>query len=481
MKSTKVLLINSYYRRELSGIRKDVSSSHSPPLGLGYVGTYLRDSGCEVEILDPIPQGLSVEDILVKADSADYVGLSCYTDIRFQCFELAEKIKGRKAESVVIVGGPHAFYLDEAIMRYCTSVDIIIRGEGEETAREVVSGIPLAGIRGITYRQDGKIIRNPDRPFFGNIDDLSIDYSLMPDLSFYGGDIEAPMDTRRLKTAYLIESRGCPFQCSYCANDHWKRTWRATSAVKIVDKMQQLVERFGVQYFRFYDDLFTLDRGRVLAFCEELKNRNLGVNFRVLIRAGTDRKILEALKEAGCESVGFGIESGSDRMLRRVRKGTTRKQILDTFKACKEVGLWTVGSFIVSLPDETLEDFQETLSLTRYPDTFMVNTLMIFPYTPFYNELKGRGEIDDDVWFDRSFPNRIFYTKETFPSASFTLKELEWFMIYAFYYSYIRNPLALFRNHGFTGGLLRYVKALLDIPLKGKIDALYNRFIAGRY
>ena len=468
-------MINSYFRQETSELG-EVSSSHSPPLGLGYVGTYIKDhSDCEVEIVDPVPQRLTVEDVLKKASRADYVGLSCYTDIRFQCFELAERIKERSPDCVVIVGGPHVYYLDEAIMRHYPVIDILVRGEGEKTALEIVKGLPLSEIKGITYKIDGRVARNPDRPFFENIDDLYIDYSLLPDMSLYEADIEAPIDFKKLKTAYLIESRGCPFKCSYCANDHWKRTWRATSGAAIVDKMERLMKNYGVEYFRFYDDLFTMNKKRVLEFCEEIKRRGLKVNFRVLVRAGTDREILKALKEAGCESVGFGIESGSDAILRRINKGITRQQIIETVRICKDLGLWVVGSFIISLPDETEKDFRESLSLMKYPDVYMVNVLMIYPYTPFYNELKAKGEIDDEIWFEKKFPNRIFYTKDNFSSASFSNGELEWLKVYCAYYGFIHNPKALFRKHGFGGGVLRFALALFDIPLRGRIYALYGR------
>ncbi|TAN43409.1 MAG: radical SAM protein [Nitrospirae bacterium] len=476
----KVLLINGYFRQERSEIGKNVSSSHSPPLGIGYIGTYLRDhAGCTVELLDPVPQGLNVDTILRKVSGSDIVGISCYTDIRFQCLDLARMVKTHKPSCLVVVGGPHVYHLDQLFLEQSDYIDIIVRGEGEETMCEIVSDRPFPDISGITYKAGGKIARNPDRPFFQDIEALYIDYSLMPDVTLYGGDIEAPIDLKALRTAYLIESRGCAFKCSYCANDHWRRTWRATSAKKIVDKMEALVSDFGIEYFRFYDDLFTLNKPRVIEFCDEIKRRGLKINFRVLIRAGTDIEILKALKSAGCESVGFGIESGSDRVLQRIHKGITRSQILETLKACRETGLWSVASFIVSLPDETYDDFKDTLSLVGYPDTFMVNALMLFPYTPFYNELKANGEISDDIWFDRKYPNRVFYTKEHFPSASFYSDEIRWLMICLLYYSHIRNPIALLKSHGIFGGTLRFIKALLDIPFKGRLDRLYHRLLSG--
>ena len=99
---------------------------------------------------------------------------------------------------------------------------------------------------------------------------------------------------------------------------------------------------------------------------------------------------------------------------------------------------------------------------------------MLFPYTPFYNELKAAGEIRDDIWFDPDTPNRIYYTREMFQSANFDGPELKWMMVYSNYISHLTNPSAMFRKHGLLGGILRYVKAVLDIPLRGRLDAAYN-------
>lgn len=473
----KLLLINPYFGQGESA--ETEGAVHSPPLGLGFIGTYVRDhTDCEVEIIDPIPQGLSEEAVLDKVRKADIAGLTCYTDTRFYCFDFAEKIKETNPACKLIIGGPHVYSLDRLILKHYPFIDALVRGEGEETMVELINAKAYKDIRGITWKDSGgDIIRNPDRGFIKDIDSLYVDYALLPDMSLYKPDIEAPIDLRRLKTAYMIESRGCPFQCTYCANEHWERTWRAVSPGKIVERMEHLVKTYDIEYFRFYDDLFTANKKRVLEFCYALKEKKLNIKFRILVRVNTSKEVLEALKEAGCESVGFGIESGSDKILKRIQKGITRQQIIDTIKVCKDLHLWVVGSFIVSLPDETKEEFKETLELTTLPDTFQTNILHLFPATTIYGELKARKEIDDEVWFDRNrYGGLVFYCKDNFPSANFSLDEAKWLALYTRYYQFIHKPSKVIKQHGILLGLAIVLMAIADIPLKGRLFNFAYRY-----
>ena len=146
-----------------------------------------------------------------------------------------------------------------------------------------------------------------------------------------------------------------------------------------------------------------------------------------------------------------------------------RKQIIDTIKLCRKLKLWVVGAFIISLPDETQEDYKETLSLVPLLDTFQTNIQIIFPYTPFYFELKEQGEIDDEIWFKKSFEGRLLYTKENFKSAKFGQKELEWMALHTQYYHFLHRPEKAIEKYGKIFGPLIILTAVLDTPLKGKL------------
>ncbi len=293
----KLLLINPYFGQGEN--QETEGATHSPPLGLGFVGTYIRDNtDWEVEIVDPVPQRLTEKQVLKKVKSADIVGLTSFADTRFYCFEFAAKVRKQNKNCLLIVGGPYTFVMDDLIMKHYPFIDILVRGEGEETLLEIVNGKKREEILGITYKKGKKIVRNPIRPLAPNIDKYYIDYSLLPPLDAYGKDIEAPAEFRKLKTISTIASRGCPFQCAYCANVHWERKWRATSPEELVRRIKGWVDEFGVEYIRFYDDLFTANKTWVLQVCKLLKKNKVNVKFRVLVRAGTPSEVLKALADA---------------------------------------------------------------------------------------------------------------------------------------------------------------------------------------
>jgi radical SAM superfamily enzyme YgiQ (UPF0313 family) len=480
----KLLLINAYFGGE--GSSETDAMTFCPPLGLGYIGTYVRDNTtCEVEIVDPVPQKFSKEDVLRKAATADIVGLSCYTDVRFDCFDFAQAVKRVNPDCKLVVGGPHVFFLDQLILEHYSFVDVVVRGEGEETMKELVSGKPYENIEGITWRDsNNKIVRNSDRELIRNLDDIYVDYSLLPDSSLYAGDIELPTAMRKLRTVYMIESRGCPSRCIYCANDHWKRRFRTVSPERTVEKMEHLVKTQGIELFRFCDDLFTASKKRVFAFCNALKEKKLNVKFKIEVRADTAKEVLEALREVGCVSVSIGIESGSDKMLKRIEKGITRKQIIDVIELCRQLEMWVQGYVMVAIPGETMSDFRKTLKVSKLPDILGENIFRVLPGTPFYKELRLDGKIDDGIWFDQNrYKGMIFYWKENFADAPFSKKKAQWLALYAKYYHFLHRPIKLIKHHGFFVGLSMLMVALLDIPLKGylyriafKYKHIYRKF-----
>jgi radical SAM superfamily enzyme YgiQ (UPF0313 family) len=203
-----------------------------------------------------------------------------------------------------------------------------------------------------------------------------------------------------------------------------------------------------------------VDENRTLKFCDLLERSGLRIHFRIDIRAGASVKALRRLREVGCEVVGFGVESGSDRILQRIQKGTTRRGILSTIRTCKELGYWTIGFFMISLPEETLQDIQQTFALFEFFDQLNVQISKIHPNTRLYNELKQRGEISDEVWFDPSFGlhseygNEVYYCKDFFPSAAFSMDQLRLMSELGTYRYQSVNPLRAVQRRGLARGLL---------------------------
>jgi len=453
----KLLLINSY----LGG-----DAWHYPPLELGLLGTFVRDrSNCEVEIIDPLPQNMNMKRILKKAESSDIVGLNCFTERRVACFSLAKRIKEVNPDCKLVLGGPHATTLSEEILRHYPFVDVIVRGEGEECLLDIVKGKPFKKITGLTWKKGKKIIKNSPRPFIKNLDDVYIDYSLLPSMKNYIIDYAAPNVSKNVNYIYILASRGCPYSCKFCGGPRfWKHTWRAPGPEALVKRMEQLVEEYGVEYFRFGDGNFTANPDWVLKFCKELQKADLNVNFRLDARVNTSKHILQEMKKSGCVGITFGIESFSDGILRKINKFTTRKLIIKTLKISRELNLWTRGTFILLWPGETIENFiKNTLRLTKLVDDFESHILHILPGTELYNELKMRGEINDEVWFNPKTGRRLNYCKEFFPSANYSLEELEKLFWYSNNYHVLRRPDVAMKKYGFVRGSFLITASLINM------------------
>lgn len=408
-------------------------------LGLGFLATYIKDrTDCKVEVIEPILQGLTESQVLDKVRGSDILGLVCYTESRFQCFDFAKRAKMINPSCRIIVGGPHVNTLDREILNHYPWVDVVVRSEGEQTLLEIVKGKSLEEIRGISFRRDGTPIRNPDRELIKDIDRLDLDYSLYHPWIGTWKDYEVPPHLKNTRHLPIIASRGCPFRCTFCAAPkQWGGISRAIEPERLVKWLRYLVNRYNVGYSRFYDSLFTGNKERILEFCNLLEKEDLNITFRIDIRAGEDRYVLKRLKKVGCEVVGFGAESGSDRVLKRIDKGIKRKVTEDTIKICRELGFWLIGFFMVSLPDERMPDIRKTFELFKYFDVLNVQFFKVYPNTTSYDELKLRREIDDRGWFNQSYGfdtdwgSQAFYCKEIFPSSNFYHEEVNLIMSYS--------------------------------------------------
>jgi magnesium-protoporphyrin IX monomethyl ester (oxidative) cyclase len=468
----ELLLINPFFKERGGRFGYQISV---PPLSLCFIGTYVKEhSDCEVEIVDPIPQRLSTDQVLKKVEEADFVGLICYTYNRHQCFDFAKKVKETNPYCKLIVGGAHVIDLDEKILQYYPFIDVVCRGEGEETVLEIVKGKPYSGILGITWSNNGEIIKNPDRPFMANIDSFYCDFSLLPDFDRYRPDIDVPKEIRSLRTAHIVASRGCPFNCTFCGSSRWKRKYRSTSPNKLVERIKDLVNAYGIEYIQFHDDLLTLNREYILKFCRLLKDNKLDIKFRLLTRGDVvSKEIFKALKEAGCVAVGIGVESGSDKVLHRLNKNITIEKVLRAIEILDDLDFWKIGFFMISLPEEKEEDYVKSLEVSKYFEVAHYNPLVVFPGTPLYAELKQKGEIADDLWFDPMSPMELYYCRENFPSAEFNIQEIDRLVKYADYYHTFNYPKALIDKYGLVKGSLALLKSAMDKLSQGKVSETY--------
>ena len=436
---------------------------HYPPLELGFLATYIRDNtkNTEIEIIDPIPQKLNVSEVISRTKNSEIVGITCYTERRFECFELAEKIKSVNPDCNLILGGPHATFLDLPIMEHYPFVDIIVRGEGENALLEIVEEKELKKISSITWRNKNKIIQNPSKTLQHNIDDFYIDYSLLPSPEKYVIDYALPYKYKNLRHIYISATRGCPYACKFCGSSNlWKRIWRAPSPELLVKRMEDIIGTYNIEYFRFSDAFFTASEAWILKFLQILKKEKLNTYFGIDSGINVSEKVLKELSETGCLRITFGIESGSDKILKKINKPIRKENIIKTIKKSKKLGMWTRGDFIFGWSGETKEDIKETFPIINLLDDTELNILEIFPGTPLYEDLKAKGEIDDNFWFDKhsnSFsdilPHIPHYCKEHFRSADYSIEELKNTLKKASISHTLHMPTFIFKKYGISNGL----------------------------
>ena len=266
-------------------------------------------------------------------------------------------------DALVAVGGPHATFMDREILEQEAAVDVVVRGEGEQTLLEIAQNVAdsksLKKVDGITIRRDGQIVRNSDRTFIHNLDELpypAYEYFQLNKYRLFG-KLFLP----------IITSRGCPYQCSFCTTSRiLGNEYRARSPKNIVDEMEFLKNTYGADAFTFYDDTLTLDKNRIFRICEGIKTKKINLPWDCQTRVDqVSKEILIKMHETKCQQVFFGVESGCQEVLDAVKKRTTVEQNAKAISLAKEVGLFVAISVIIGYPGENREMLEQTLDFIR--------------------------------------------------------------------------------------------------------------------
>ncbi len=392
------------------------------PLGIACLASYLRERKISVGVIDAPINGFDLAKTAetALASGAKIIGVSCLTENRYSALKTLEEIKKRNPDIIAVIGGLHATFSDKLILDNYEFVDVVVRGEGEETLYELVKAVKnkkgFDKILGISFRKNKQIIINSPRPFMDNIEKLPVPaYDLFPMKKY-----PLPPDVRMKvnQTSLVTTSRGCPMGCKFCETTHaWGRKVRSTSAKKLFGEVKYLYDKFGVDYIRFADDLFTLKKEKVIEFCRLLIKSKLPIGFRIQARVDTiDEEMLNALKKAGCDLIEYGAESGSNKVLRAVGKNITVEKIKKTVKLTRKAGIELKYFLIVGSLEEGPNETWETFMLIKEtkPDWVGVNALTIYPGTEVYNIAKKQGLINDKLWLHYINPqtgNAPLYTK----------------------------------------------------------------------
>ena len=423
------------------------STGHLPfaLLGLGYLAAILEKNQYEVDVIDCQVLKLSADGFRseIAKRNPSIVGITSTTLTYKSGLQMAKIAKEVHPNCITIMGGPHVTFWDDKALQECPELDVIVRREGEitllELAQRVEAGKSFDGVLGITYRKNGQIVRTSDRPYIEDLDSLPF-----PARHLW------PMERLREyeDVLYLAASRGCTFWCEFCATVRMHgRKFRMRSPKNIVDELEFLNKTYGVSKFTFCDDAFTVDQARTEALCREIINRKLKIQWNCGTRVDMiTKELLAKMKEAGCISVWFGVESGSQHVLDAMKKGISTEQTIKVLGWVRELGLKPVPNVILGFPGETKKTAWETIKFVEKisPDAMgFYNIATPFPGTPLYDLVKEKGwlKVTDFDKYDTATP--------IFETPWLSMKDLRNLRLQAFHHFYLRPAYFLDKQRRF--------------------------------
>lgn len=379
--------------------------SRFTPLGLGTIAAHLRSAGFDATIVNLSSWSWPRVARWLEAARGDIVGVSAFTFNRHEAMRVAALARAANPQALVVAGGPHATHLPEPLLRAYPAVDLVVRGEGEETlldlARRAAAGTPLRGaaaaatlaaIPGITWRDGTRLVANADRPVIMELDRLPHPAA---DPAIVGIEADSQFE-------FIITSRGCPAACTFCSSpEFWGRGLRFRSAAHMLDEVRLLRERHGVVYVSVRDDTFTVNKRRVIDFCRGLIDAKIDLLWDCQSRVNiVDEERLVWMRRAGCTHIQYGVESGSPRMLERLNKGIRLEEIRAAAALTRRVGLGLSIYLITGIDSENDDDLDSTLRLVEEirPHDGLVSPLTVYPGTGLYEEAKRKFGLGDDYW-----------------------------------------------------------------------------------
>jgi len=385
-----LLLINPPSRGSYGFLEK--ARDCCPPLGLGYIAAYAEDKGHTVEIYDMDVEPVTLGDIqerLARSRPA-VVGLTTTTPTMAPVIEIAALVKRHAPETLLIAGGAHVSVLPEESLRR-SEIDIVVRGEGEVTTEEILSRRDRPGeteaTTGISFRRGGHVIHNPDRELFQPLDALPFPARHLLPMDRYRTNNYLEAYGNRFTS--IMASRGCPYHCKFCGHDTiFKHLLRKRNPVRVVDEIDEVRGRYGVDVFMFDDSTFTVNPDLVEGICREVLARRLKIKWGCMGRANlADERLYRIMKQAGCVLIFYGVESGDPDILKWLRKEITPDMVRRAVKVVKAVGIPVNTSFILGLPGETKETIERTIRfvLELDPDYATFSLATPYPGTEFHD------------------------------------------------------------------------------------------------
>lgn len=496
-----ITLINHQGLKVLKGIQLQ---SPSPSIGLAYIGAYLKENGFDYTAVDacglamekirPYPklknvyvQGLSTSEIVERIPRETTIfGFTClFSHCWPLVLETAEAVRAEFPEAIIVLGGEHGTAIPEACLR-TGSVDIVVLGEGEETFLELVQRIKAGqdwrAIRGIAYLEDQTFRRNPARNRITDVDQFPY-----PDWDSWC--IESYIEHGQVtgvnlgRAMPILGSRGCPYDCTFCSNEGmWTRRYLMRGAKGLADEMETFKNKYQVSGFTFMDLTFIVNRNKVKAFAQELIDRNLGISYQ--LPAGTrceafDEELAFLLDRSGLRNFAFAPESGSEEILKAIRKQIKLEDFLGAVKIVLKTTMNIGCFFVIGFPEDTRTTLKESLCLIRKLAWLGVHDVTVSKFTPYpgsdyFVALAKAGKITTDI---KSLSAVIDFFSGTNASYCRSISAralyywMVWFYLNFYVLSFLRRPwrvaknfIEFFTKHGVEN--TRYMRLFAELFVK---------------
>jgi anaerobic magnesium-protoporphyrin IX monomethyl ester cyclase len=376
-----------------------------PPAWVAYLSGSLKAAGfTDIHFIDAMTNDLSPGQLRVKLAELqpDVVGSTAITPSIYTAEETLELVKEVVPDAITILGGIHATFMYRQVLSEAPHIDLIVRGEGEEIIVDVMRAIDEGRlqedrrkIKGIAFLDGDEIVATPAASTVKNIDGITPDWSMLEWEKY----IYVPLGVR---VAIPNMARGCPFTCSFCSQWKFWRDYRVRDPIKVVDEIEELVEKHDVGFFILADEEPTINRKKFIQFCEELIARDLpkkiqwGINTRVtdIMR---DKELLPLYRKAGLVHVSLGTEAAAQMKLDQFNKETKVADNKEAIRLLREADIFVEAQFIVGLDNETEETLEETFQMAWDWQPDLANWAMYtpWPFTPLFQELGDKVEIFD--------------------------------------------------------------------------------------
>jgi len=378
------------------------------PSGIISIASYLESKGFDVVLANLSTYGAKKGvDIILKEDP-DAIAISIFSYNREESFKFIKEIKKHNADIKIIAGGQHPTFLSEELLKEYPEIDYVVKGEGEIAVEEI-----LQQHKKIT----AKII---SRERIAKLDEL-------PFVSAFSGRMIGVNPNEQFQ--FIITSRGCPSHCTYCSSPNfWKQKVTFRSAKSIIDELMLLRDKYGVIYFSIRDDNFTLNKKRVIEFTDLLRKSELNMMWDCQARVDTiDYEMLMAMKSCGLEHIQFGVESGSEKILRLYDKSITADMIKKAAEATRRAGIYLSFYLMVGMDEESEDDIDLTIKLLHeaLPHDAVISPVAFYPGTELYNISRKKGKVSDEIWL-KAKPEAVYLKdqKITLPQINKIMKEL---------------------------------------------------------